>query len=212
MSVGEVDDGGRPTFRAGLDEEPALRLEVLVHRPVKVEVILGQVREDERGEPNPDETLERRRVRRSLHRAASVAGVEHLAERVLEVDRLRGGSRHGPSLAADPALDGPEEAGPAARRGEDGVAGMPSSSSHSCRSRPPPRARAWARRRTRRRPGPSPRGRWRRRAAARERRADAPRRVRRRRGVPRRGRRCGRPRVKPGTQKKSAPGPTRRVS
>ena len=77
-------------------------------------MILGQVREDERGEPNPDETLERRRVRRSLHRAASVAGVEHLAERVLEVDRLRGGSRHGPSLAADPALDGPEEAGPAA--------------------------------------------------------------------------------------------------
>ena len=134
MSVGEVDDGGRsPTFRAGLDEEPALRLEVLVHRPVKVEVILGQVREDESGEPNPDETLERRRVRRRLHRAASVAGVEHLAERVLEVDRLRGGSRHGPSLAADPALDGPEEAGPAARRGEDGV-------EQECRRRLPVRA------------------------------------------------------------------------
>ena len=41
---GGVGDGGRSaTFQAGLDEELALRLEVLVHRPVKVEVILGQV-------------------------------------------------------------------------------------------------------------------------------------------------------------------------
>ena len=68
-----------------------------------------------------DEPLELGRVRRRLHRAAAVAGVEHLAEGALEVDRLRRRARDGAPLAADPALDGAEEPGPAAGRGEDRV-------------------------------------------------------------------------------------------
>jgi hypothetical protein len=95
--VADVDRRGR----SSLDEEPALRLEVRLHRPVQVEVVLGQVRERERGEADPVEAPELGAVRRRLHRGAAVARVEHLAERALEVDRLGCGANCRPCLAAD---------------------------------------------------------------------------------------------------------------
>ena len=107
--------------RATLEEEPALGLEVGVHRPVQVEVVLGQVREGERGEVDAVESPERGAVRGRLHRAASVARVEHLAECALEVDRL-GRRAHGRApLAADPELDRPDQARLPPRRFEDRV-------------------------------------------------------------------------------------------
>src|SRR5207245_7180090 len=43
--VADVDRSGRPA----LEEQAPLRVEVALHRPVEVEVVLAQVGEDERG-------------------------------------------------------------------------------------------------------------------------------------------------------------------
>ena len=114
----DVDRGGRGL---GLQEEAPLRFEVALHRAVEVEVVRRQVREDERGEADAVEAVERGGVRGGLHRAAFVAGVEHLAEGALEVDRLGRRADDRPPLAGHARLDRAEEARPAARRGEDRV-------------------------------------------------------------------------------------------
>ena len=104
--VADVHGRGRRR-RAG--EQPPLRVEVLLHRPVEVEVVLAQVREHERVEADAVEPSERRSVRARLHRGAAVAGVEHLAEEALQVDRLRRRERRWASLASDLPLDGAHE-------------------------------------------------------------------------------------------------------
>src|SRR5439155_21297710 len=53
---------GSPAVRTAVDEEPTLRVEVALERPVEVEVILAQVREDERREPDAAQALELRGV------------------------------------------------------------------------------------------------------------------------------------------------------
>ena len=58
-------------------------------------------------------------VRARLDGRAAVAGVEHLAEEALEIDRLRRRERRGAPLAAHLPLDRPDEAGPATRGFED---------------------------------------------------------------------------------------------
>ena len=105
----------------GLGEEPPLRVEVGAQRAVEVEVVLRQVREDERPEARPDEPLQLGRVRGGLHRTAPVAGVEELAEGALEVDCLGRRPGDGPPLAPHPHLDGAEQARSPAGRGEDRV-------------------------------------------------------------------------------------------
>ena len=60
-------------------------------------------------------------MRRRLHRARPVAGIEHLAEGPLEVDRLGRRADDRTPLASDTALDRAEEARPSAGRGEDRV-------------------------------------------------------------------------------------------
>jgi hypothetical protein len=118
--IAHVDGRGRASpVEVRLGEEPALRVEVVLHRRVEVEVVLGEVREDERAEADAEQALERRAVRGRFERAAAIAGVEHLAEGALEVDRLRRSARRRAALPADPVLDRPEEARPAAGSGED---------------------------------------------------------------------------------------------
>ncbi len=95
-------------------EEPALRREVLLHRPVQVEVILAQVREDERIEPHPVEASQRRSMGGCFKRDAAVAGVEHLPQEPLQVYRLRCRERRGPALPADHPFDRSDEPWPAA--------------------------------------------------------------------------------------------------
>ena len=120
--VADVHGRGRAVaVDVRVDEEAALRLVVRVHRPVEVQVILGEVREDERSEARADEALELGRVRGGLHRTAPVAGIEHLAVRALEIDGLRRRADDPAPLAADPHLDGAEQAGTAAGSGEDRV-------------------------------------------------------------------------------------------
>ena len=107
--------------RLGGREEPPLRLEVLVHRPVQVEVILAEVREHERAEADAVETPERGAVRRRLDRRAAIPCVEHLAEEALEVDRLRRREGRRAMLAADDPLDRPHEPRPSTGRLEHRV-------------------------------------------------------------------------------------------
>ena len=102
-------------------EEPPLRHVVLLHRAVEVEMVLRQVREHERVEADAVEAMQHRRVRGRLERDAAVARVEHLAKRPLQIDRLGRGAHDRPNLSSDPALDGAEQAGPAARRFQDRV-------------------------------------------------------------------------------------------
>ena len=52
--------GGRRRLRAG--EQASLRLEVVLHRPMEIEVVLAQIGEDERVEPDSVESSERRTV------------------------------------------------------------------------------------------------------------------------------------------------------
>ncbi len=108
--VADVHGGRR---RLGTCEQSPLRLEVLLHRPVQVEVVLAQVREDERVEAHAVEAPQRRPVRARLERGAAVAGVEHLAEEPLQVDRLGRRERRRSRLTPHPPLDRPDEPGPA---------------------------------------------------------------------------------------------------
>ena len=80
---------------------------------------MAEVREDERSEAHAVEPVQRGGVRRRLDRARAVAGVEHLAEQPLQVDRLRRRALHAAPLAADARLDRAEQARPPARRGEN---------------------------------------------------------------------------------------------
>ena len=74
-------------------------------------MVLAQVREDERIEADAVEAVQDRSVRGRFERDAAVAGVEHLAEGALEVDRLGRRADDRPNQPADPALDGAEQAG-----------------------------------------------------------------------------------------------------
>ena len=138
----------RRRLRAG--EEPPLRLEVVLHRPVQVEVILAQVREDERVEADAVEPSQRGAVRRRLDRRAPVTRIEHLPEEPLQVDRLgRRERRRARARRRRPSRSCPRAPAAVRRaRGRSG-AGTPSSSFRSSPSRPRPRAPSSARRRTR---------------------------------------------------------------
>ena len=114
-----VADVHRRGWRRGAGEQPPLRVEVLVHRPMEVEMILAQVREHERVETDAVEPSKRGSMRAGLHRSAAVSGVEHLAEKALQVDRLRRRERCGKSHASDLPLDGADETRLPTRRLED---------------------------------------------------------------------------------------------
>ena len=199
--------------RLGAREQAALRLVVVLHRPVQVEVILREVREDERVEAHPVEPVQRRAVGRGLDGDASIARVEHLAEQALQVDRLgrRVRRRRAPRHRRPSRRCRRAPVSGLRPRGRSG-AGTSRSSCRSFPSRRRPRARASARRRRHRRRSPSTHARPRRRAAARRARAGARRRGRRRPPPrPRRAKSCPSAR-EPGTQKNTAPGVTRRAS
>ncbi len=77
---------------------------------------------------NPDarkrdavDSPQRERVRRDLHHAGRVAGVEHSPERPLQVDGLGRRACDRLRAPADALLDGAEQAGTTARCLEDGA-------------------------------------------------------------------------------------------
>ena len=104
-----------------LREEPALGVGVGLEAAVEVEMVLRQVRENERPKACADQALQLRRVRRGLHGAAPVACFDELAEGALQVDRLGRRARDRTPLAADSHLDRPEQTGPTTRGGKNRV-------------------------------------------------------------------------------------------
>ena len=113
VGVVDVDHGDlRPPF----GEQQAFRLEVLLHRAVEVEMVLGEVGEDRHREVDRIGPVELERVGGHLDRAGDVASVEHLPEGSLEVDRLGGGALDRALLATDHALDCPQQPGLASIR------------------------------------------------------------------------------------------------
>ena len=84
-------------------------------------MILRQVREDEDAEAGSGKAALRPADRRRLHRAGTVARVEHLAQQPLQVDRLRRIEADRALLAPDDAPDVGEQRRPPPSRLEDGV-------------------------------------------------------------------------------------------
>ena len=114
-----IADVHRRRRRSDTGEQPPLRLEVLLHVAVEVEVVLAQVRERERVEADTVEAAIVRAVGRGLEDDGLVPGVDHLPEQPLQVDRLRGRVRRGPPDAADDPLDGSDHRGRPPVRLED---------------------------------------------------------------------------------------------
>ena len=85
VRVVEVDRGGRAPFQ----EEPLFRCEVSLERAVVVEMVVAEIREDQRREADAVEAPQVGVVRRRLDRAAEVPAVEHRPEGALEVERHR---------------------------------------------------------------------------------------------------------------------------
>ena len=147
LAPGVVDADHRV---AGVAEGEQARLgaEVRLHRPVVVEVVLGQVGEDPHGEPCGGHPVLVEPVRRHLHGDRVVAAPDVLGEQGLQLGRL--GRRAGAGQGAD------DPAGPAGGREHRGEQVRQRRLARASRSR---RARSGAGTggpRTRRRPGPSP--------------------------------------------------------
>ena len=102
-------------MRAATVEQAPLGGEVVLHRRVEVEVVLGEVGEDRDGEVDRVGAAQLERVGGDLHGAALIPGVDHLPERGLKVDGLRGGALDLPLHPSDDRLHGAEQGAPVAR-------------------------------------------------------------------------------------------------
>ena len=105
--VVEVHDRTFGHLRA---EEQRFRVEVRVHRAVRVQMILRQVREDCAREVRALDAFEREAFRRRFHRGAADPCVTHLRQEPLQVDRFRGRPGHRQHGVADVRLDGADHA------------------------------------------------------------------------------------------------------
>ena len=83
-------------------EEDGLRLQVALHRPVVVEVVLGEVREDSEVEHDPVDAMLSQRVRRDLHRDDLHPGRTHPREQTMQVRGLGCGPGELARVAVDP--------------------------------------------------------------------------------------------------------------
>ncbi len=91
-------------------EELHLRLEVSLHRAVKIEMVLGQVREDRDVPFEAARAVLRKRVRGNFHRRRFAAGVHHLREQFLQFERLRRRADSRQNALADFVAHGADEA------------------------------------------------------------------------------------------------------
>ncbi len=102
-----VDDRGDPLVVQ--EEELLLRLEIILHGMVVVEVLAAQVREDGDIEADAPDPLLFQRVGGDLHQAMGGAGPDHLGEHPLNVGGLgRRPGRLRPEAGA-PVIDGPDD-------------------------------------------------------------------------------------------------------
>ncbi|MCY1240746.1 hypothetical protein D9M72_536070 [compost metagenome] len=97
-------------------EEPGLGLEIFVHGPVEVQVVLGEVGEAGDVELHPVDAVERYCVRGNLHRRSVQPAFAHQGQKRVKVGGLRRGQQAGNRGTARQDLDGADQAGPAAQR------------------------------------------------------------------------------------------------
>ncbi len=100
-------------------KERALGGEVGLEGRVKVEVVAGQVGEDERLEGDAGRALERQGVRRGLHDTRQVAAFDHLAKQALQLERIGRGELRIPFDAGDAVDHGAQKSRAQARGRKD---------------------------------------------------------------------------------------------
>src|SRR2546428_234936 len=118
-----VHDGDAPRLRRGGEqlEEPALGAPVLLERPMEVQMVLREVREDADVEGQRVDARERQRVRADLHGHAAHAALAHGGQHRLDLERLRRRLSRRPDLVADDVLNGAEDPAGAAARAQQRV-------------------------------------------------------------------------------------------
>ncbi len=114
----DADDG---TLRSRGGEERRLRLEVVLHRPVEVQVILREVGEDGGIEDQSVDSAEGERMARHLHGDRVNPPLAHGSEQCVQVGRLRRGARTGELLIAKVDPRGADHAGREPRRAQSGL-------------------------------------------------------------------------------------------
>ena len=72
-------------------EEPSLGLEIILHRGVEIEVILGQISKSRDGEMGSQNTTQRNRVTGNLHDHVRHASLFHHGEKCLKIRGFGGG-------------------------------------------------------------------------------------------------------------------------
>ena len=94
-------------------EQAELGRPVRLERPVELEMLVGQVREDRRIVGDRADPLGRQAVGRGLEDRGAIPRDHHRPKELLEPDRSRGGHVAGGPLAdrPDARLDGPHEPG-----------------------------------------------------------------------------------------------------
>ena len=118
VTVVNVDDGDRlrlASLFGQAGEKFHLRLEIILHRPVKIEMVLGEVGEDRDVPFEATNPVLRERVRRDLHRGGLAASVDHLREQFLNFERLGRCPNRGQNPVHDFVAHRPEQSATHAR-------------------------------------------------------------------------------------------------
>ena len=108
----DIDHGGRLLLVRLVpqsSEESRFRLEVIRHRLVKIEMVLGQVGENRDVPFESAGAILRERVRGDFHGRGFAAGIGHLREQFLKVERLRRGAGRRQNAIADFVANGPDQ-------------------------------------------------------------------------------------------------------
>ena len=92
-------------------EQPRFRLEVILHRGVEIQVILGQISEPRDGEMSPQYTTQRNRVTGNLHDHVRHASLFHHGEKCLKVRGFGGGESRRNLLPINPGTRGTDQPG-----------------------------------------------------------------------------------------------------
>ena len=118
VAIVDVDHGRRACLRflsGEPGEELRFRLEIILHRPVKIEMVLSQVGEDGDVPFESAGAILREGVGRHFHGRRFAARVCDLREQFLDVERLRRRANRRQNAIADFIANGPEQATAQAR-------------------------------------------------------------------------------------------------
>ena len=102
--VGIIDAGVAPA------EQLRLRVAVVFHGLVEIQVVLGQIGEHAHGVVDAVDPVQRQGMGGDLHNNVGAAGIPHAGKQALELEGLRRGALGGHHLAADHVLVGADEA------------------------------------------------------------------------------------------------------